>query len=146
MRLNLRHRVLQRLGPVLIGTVAVALRIAAVIHDGWMLLVRAARACGRKFKAAYTRLTLQLAKLRVHYFVEVSSKAKCPACGIREKHQIIWSDIYQAVMHECARCKAHWGERPIATLEAWKVQPIPLPDEQRIDPQPKTTTKIRQVS
>ena len=95
--------------------------------------------------ALYDRAKFNLVRLRVHYLVEVSESAKCPACGIRQKHKIQWVDDYQSVMHECARCKAHWGEKPVAKLEAWKVKPMPMPDEEQSSEEVKTTSKIRQV-
>lgn len=149
MKLKLRHRILQRLAPVLIEASALGLRIAAVLHDVFLLAQYGVQLSYRRLRVTlrtwHNRLTVAIAKRRIHYFVEVSEKAKCPACGIRAKHQIAWSDVYQAVMHECSRCKAHWSERPIVKHEAWHVQPMPIPGEQPAESQPKTTTKIHQV-
>lgn len=131
---------------MLIEAAALAMHLAAICHHGFVLLASGLRRSGRAVKTSYARLTLYLTRLRVRYFVQVSEKAKCPACGIRAEHRIAWADEYQAVMHECARCKAHWGERPVVRLEAWQVKPMPMPGEQPVDSTPKTTTKIHQVS
>lgn len=145
MKLKFRYRVLLWAAPVLAAACNVLLAIATYAHHGFSVAWRCIRAAGRRIKQAYGRMLFHLLRLRIHYFAQVSEKAKCPACGVRAQHKIQWADMYQAVMHECGRCKAHWGEKPLVKLEAWFVKPLPLPGEQPMDSEVKTTTKIRQV-
>lgn len=145
--MKLIHRTLRRFTPLLIESAAALLHVGAWFHHAFVVVAITAVSLVRRVRMAmrdlYARLILQFVRLRVHYFVEVSEKAKCPACGVRAKHRIVWSDTYQAVMHECERCKAQWGEPPVAKLESWHVKPLPVPGEP--DSQPRTTSKIRQV-
>lgn len=145
MKLKLRYRVLRWAAPILAEAWTLLLAMATYAHHGLSIASRCIKAAGRRMKQGYGRIVFHLLRLRIHYLAQVSETAKCPACGVRAKHKIQWADVYQAVMHECGRCKAHWGEKPLVKLEAWFVKPLPLPGEQPRDSEVKTTTKIRQV-
>lgn len=80
------------------------------------------------------RLLKFLTKLYVRYFVQSDSHAKCPACGIRKKHDVHWNEALRMVLHTCARCGANWGEQPIVQADLWS----PNPQEQR-EPERQTT-------
>lgn len=58
-------------------------------------------------------------RLRVHYLVHVDPKAKCPACGMRKRHEIRWSLDFKALIHACKLCGANWTEQPIVKADAW---------------------------
>jgi len=67
-----------------------------------------------------------LFKRRIHYFVKISTKAKCPACGIRKEHSVKWSPEYERVIHICSRCEAAFAESPIASIDLWRVKVLPV--------------------
>ena len=71
-----------------------------------------------------------LIRRHVHYFVQVSGNAKCPACGIRKKHKVEWAEAYERVMHACSRCSAHWAESPVASIDLWRVKTVSEPPKQ----------------
>ena len=77
----------------------------------------------------YSALILFINRLYVHYRVEVDEKSKCPACGKRLKHRIVFSAIHQALVHQCGFCSAAWGERPIVPAQSWHIAGLPQ-DEQ----------------
>jgi hypothetical protein len=87
----------------------------------------------RQFKfyllAIYQAFVLFVNRLYVHYRVEVDEKSKCPACGKRLKHRIVFSAIHQALVHQCVFCSAAWGERPIVPATSWHIAGLPQ-DEQ----------------
>jgi hypothetical protein len=45
--------------------------------------------------------------------VQVDRSRKCPACGIRKFHAIVWSEAERVVMHTCAECQCRFGEKAI---------------------------------
>jgi hypothetical protein len=53
---------------------------------------------------------------------KVSDTAKCPACGIRQKHSIQFAEDYACVLHTCGLCKAEWGSNTILPYDKWKVE------------------------
>lgn len=81
------------------------------------------------FVAFYQAFVLFINRLYVHYRVEVDEKSKCPACGKRLKHRIVFSAIHQALVHQCGFCAAAWGERPIVPSISWHIVGLPQ-DEQ----------------
>lgn len=76
-------------------------------------------------------LALYTNRLYVHYRVEVDDKAKCPACGKRKKHKIIYSVMHQALLHQCSFCSAAWGEHPLVPAQAWTVAGMPEEEQQQ---------------
>ena len=92
----------------------------AVRYRGVAFVVRLRRI----WKNASDAVIKSFIRLKVHYFIEVSESAKCPACGIRKKHNIEWSEDYEKVMHSCARCKARWAESPVAGIDLWRVKTV----------------------
>ena len=65
---------------------------------------------------------------RYVYYSQVDAKAKCPACGHRQEHKIVWSGTYQKLIHQCSFCAAHWGESPMAKAEHWMIQQPQMSD------------------
>lgn len=82
----------------------------------------------------FNQLRFWLTKLYVHYFVRVDPKSKCPACGHRVRHQIVFSPRQQNLIHQCAFCKAAWAEPPVAQSTAWSIpaKEEPEPEEPRV--------------
>jgi hypothetical protein len=68
----------------------------------------------------YLSFRAAIVRLYVHFFVQSSSTAKCPCCGIREKHKMQWSEMLVKLMHVCARCHAMWAESPLVEAAKWK--------------------------
>ena len=76
-----------------------------------------------------------LIRLIIYYRVEISHKAKCPACGRRDWHKLEWVPHFEKVMHRHTKrtirhwlfwkhevgCDAIWGENPVAAAELWRV-------------------------
>ena len=52
---------------------------------------------------------------------QISLRAKCPACGCRELHKIMFHRDYNKVIHGCARCGSEWGEDPIVPVTRWLI-------------------------
>jgi rubredoxin len=69
------------------------------------------------------RFRLWLTKLYIHYCVRVDKKFKCPACGHRKKHKIVYSPSYRALIHQCTFCTAVFSEKPLVAAELWSVEP-----------------------
>lgn len=62
-----------------------------------------------------------LLRIYVHYCVQASTEAKCPCCGVRETHQIRWSDALGILVHVCTRCRAVFSESPLVAADKWRV-------------------------
>jgi hypothetical protein len=75
-------------------------------------------------------------KLYIHYCVRVDKKHKCPACGHRKKHKIVYSESYRALIHQCTFCAAVFSEQPLLAAELWKVEPEMEPAEERSSAMP----------
>jgi len=58
-------------------------------------------------------------RIGVHLFAEIDERMKCPACGVREKHRILFSPHVRQVVHTCGRCSAQWAEPPVVKADAW---------------------------
>ena len=56
----------------------------------------------------------------------IDRKAKCPACGIVRKHKIAFSEKHGAIVHNCEQCGALWGQAPMVSWNAWKVNMDPI--------------------
>jgi len=69
---------------------------------------------------SYLSLRALFVRLYVHFFVQSSSSAKCPCCGIREEHKMQWSEMLQKLLHVCTRCRAMWAESPLVEAAKWK--------------------------
>ena len=62
-----------------------------------------------------------LIRLKIYYFVHADERTKCPACGYRRKHRIAYSKWHNALLHECAFCKAIWAEQALVNPGVWAV-------------------------
>lgn len=64
-----------------------------------------------------------LIRVYLRFFCDrrVSTKAKCPGCGIRKKHEIKWVPQLEKELHECGQCHAVWGDDPVLPIERWRV-------------------------
>jgi hypothetical protein len=71
-----------------------------------------------------------LIKLYVHYRVRVDPRSKCPACGHRETHKIVFSPLYEKLIHRCTFCDAVWPEAPMVKTENWLIRVQPQMEEQ----------------
>jgi hypothetical protein len=71
---------------------------------------------------AYRSLRANCVRLYVHFFVQSSSTAKCPCCGVRAEHKMQWAEVLEKLMHVCARCHAAWAESPLVDAAKWKTQ------------------------
>lgn len=69
----------------------------------------------------FVLLRRRMLALYVHLVVQASSRAKCPACGIRQEHDVRWSSEYGMLIHVCKRCFAPWGEQPMVAAKTWAV-------------------------
>lgn len=86
----------------------------------------------RAWMGRYRELRFWINRWWVHYFLQVDPKAKCPACGVRRKHKIVYSTAYGALVHQCSFCSAAWGERPLVQSTSWAVaMPELSPEEQQ---------------
>jgi ribosomal protein L37AE/L43A len=70
-----------------------------------------------------------LRKLYVLWFARVDPKMKCPACGARKLHRILFSVHTQQVVHSCGECSAQWAEPPVVKAEFWAGKPASLEAE-----------------
>lgn len=61
------------------------------------------------------------AYLRLFTDKKISRRQKCPSCGVRKKHRIEWSNLYECVMHYCPDCKAEYGTKPVQDISTWRV-------------------------
>ena len=59
----------------------------------------------------------------------VDECAKCPSCGVKQKHPIKFVDALGKVLHNCQRCSACWAEDPIAAFSGWKIESLPSEPE-----------------
>ncbi len=102
------------------------------LRNGWRAGARklrvlvSSRALGAALILAAWRNTMVVRAMRwyIQYFVAVSDKAKCPACGVRTQHKMRYEAVYRAVIHTCARCTAQWGEQAVVKTEQWQVDAI----------------------
>ena len=78
------------------------------------------------------QLRFWLTKLYVHYFVRVDKKSKCPGCGHRLLHPILFSPVQQKLVHQCTFCKAAWTEPPVRQATDWSLPVREEPEEPRI--------------
>lgn len=83
----------------------------------------------RKVIDVAVRLVSLIMRWYVHRYVHISSKAKCPACGVLAKHDVRWSPLHSAVLHVCARCQAPWTEQPLVQAEHWRCDVIVQEDD-----------------
>jgi hypothetical protein len=79
----------------------------------------------RFFLWLYKTFPWLLAKYRLH----VSTKRKCPACGVIREHKIQWDPIELQVMHTCALCEAKYGQTPIEDVGKWLKKPQPARED-----------------
>lgn len=86
------------------------------------------------YKRTLAALRFRLTKLYVHYLVRVDPKAKCPACGHRRAHPVVFSPVQQKLLHQCEFCKAAWAEPPLVQAGVWSlpVAKEPEPDTPRV--------------
>lgn len=83
----------------------------------------------------------------IHLVVKANSCAKCPACGIRQQHDIRWSTEHGALIHVCKRCFAAWGEQPMVTAKSWAMSVVMQDEEGNVlqaDGSVRTTTQHAQ--
>jgi hypothetical protein len=77
-----------------------------------------------------------LLRIYIHYFVRVSRRAKCPGCGSRRKHEIVFSGAHivgdhstpGAILHRCVECKAVYSDLTLVDPAEWVVQAPADPD------------------
>jgi hypothetical protein len=81
-------------------------------------------------------------RLYVHYFVQADSRAKCPSCGIREKHELRWVDPYERLFHVCGRCHAAWAEAAIVDARSWKVK-LDIVEDETANPDGSVTSTVQ---
>ncbi len=63
-------------------------------------------------------------RLRVHFFLVVSTRSKCPGCGCRKEHELKWVPAPTSKLaHLCAVCSAEWCEAPVRSAESWEPRP-----------------------
>jgi hypothetical protein len=100
-------------------------------HRNWN---RWQEALGRGIGVAWTWLINQAYNWYHHRFAQIDVRRKCPACGVRIEHQIMFSMDYSmggqpgTILHDCPRCKATSGESPIVAAKQWHVE---LPKEKK---------------
>lgn len=58
-------------------------------------------------------------RLYVYLLVQANSRAKCPCCGVREKHKMQFGVGLRKLVHFCARCGANWAEEPMVSADRW---------------------------
>ena len=44
---------------------------------------------------------------------------KCPACGVKQLHEMKWSFELRALAHLCGVCGATWAEPPVLDVGVW---------------------------
>jgi len=77
------------------------------------------------FCIRWTLVAYQLAYVRTIGDIKVSNSLKCPACGIRQEHKMTFSETYQALIHQCARCSAEFASPPVVAAEKWHIERLP---------------------
>lgn len=69
--------------------------------------------------------------LRFIHDASMSSRERCPACGVKQEHEMHYAEDYERVIHVCARCKAEYGLPTVIPVGRWRISRPPEEGEGR---------------
>jgi len=67
-------------------------------------------------------------RMWIHFCRRTTGREKCPGCGQRKQHKVIWRGEYERLIHQCAFCTAVWGTDPLVSAQAWRVEIVAPPE------------------